>query len=253
MDQATNPEIYPSPSTGIDEIPATRKERILQFVHAALAAKEAGVAGEPIRHVHGFVDQVTRQRVADARNDVRWPARLAEMDSDEASWTMRIADRAPRALMRKPDAAPAAAAAMRLIRRAGGLSSDERQLLADSWDETVLRDIDRTQELLPSLVQPELASLRWRAFAAVRDVPSADEFRRVAQHQSTAVYAAAAAIFAGDRLSPPLRAILLGPWAAVIDGDPTELEAAWSDEADDLRSDFTTLDPAAWTDPSESF
>jgi folylpolyglutamate synthase/dihydropteroate synthase len=253
MEQSPASEIRPSVSTGVYDLPTDRKDRILAYVGALIEAKSAGVAGEAVHHMQGFVDQVTRQRVSDAGVDARWPGRLREMESDEAAWLTRIGDRAPRALAKMTDAAPTAAATVRLLREARNLTSEQRQQLADCWDEAVTRDIERVEELLPSIVQPTFASLRRRAFDVVREVPKYDEFHQVAQNQSSAVYAAAAASFAGDRLPPSLRAILHGPWAAIVDDDPTELAGAWTDEADDLRADFTNLDSDAWRDPSESF
>jgi hypothetical protein len=252
MDQTTT-AIHPSAATGIDTLPTDRQERILRYVDAAIAAKDAGVDGAPIRYPQSFVDQVARQRVVNARGGADWPACVAEMDADEAAWATRIAARAPRALAKSPTNAPAAGAATRLLRRADTLTPEQRGQLTECWEATILRDADRAQELLPTLVQPHFASLRFRALEAVGELRHAEQLRSIAGAQSKAVQAAALATFAGDRLAAPLRAVLLGPWAAVVEGDPTELEAAWSDDADDLRSDFTTLDPDAWSDPRDCF
>lgn len=253
MEQSPATDIRPSASTGVYDLPTDRRDRILAYVGALIDAKSAGVAGDAVHHMQGFVDQVTRQRVSDAGVDARWPGRLREMESEEAAWLTWIGDRAPRALAKMSVTAPTAATTARLMREARALTSEQRQKLADCWDETVTRDIERVEELLPSIVQPAFASLRRRAFDVVQDVPKYEEFRHIAQNESSAVYAAAAASFAGDHLAPSLRAILHGPWAAIVDGDPTELAGAWTDEADDLRADFTNLDPHAWSDPSESF
>lgn len=253
MEQSFGTKIQPSASTGVYALPGDRKDRILAYVGALIEAKTAGVAGEAVHHMQGFVDQVTRQRVSDAGVDSRWEGRLREMESDEAAWLTRIGDRAPRALAKMWVAAPTAAAAVRLIRQARTLTSEQRQKLADCWDESMTRDLERVEELLPSIVRPALATLRVRAFDVVRETPKYGEFHKIARDESSAVYGAAAALFAGDRLAPSLRAILHGPWAAIVDDDLTELAGAWTDEADDLRADFTSLDPDAWIDPMDSF
>ena len=50
------------------------------------------------------------------------------------------------------------------------------------------------------------------------------------------------------------RAILLGPWAHAMEGDPSLLGQAWTPEAQALRGVFIGLPPEARQDPGdESF
>jgi hypothetical protein len=253
MDQPTDPTTVPSASTGVYDLPEDRRDRILAYGRALFEAKAAGVAGAGIENAQRFLDHVIRQRVVDALDDDRWAARVQEMDTDTAGWQRRIADRAPRALRRIAEPSTTSAAAVHIIRRGMTLPTEQRRALADRYDEVVDRDIERAAELLPSVVQPHMASLQWRSADFLKKVPHMQEFRKVAMGHPAAIQAAAAATFAGDRLPPPIRAALLGPWAEVVDYDPSILEGAWTAEADDLRADFTTIDPWAWDEADEAF
>jgi hypothetical protein len=255
MDASTSPSQTPSPSTGIDDIPGDRRERILSYLDALLAGKEAGVCGEPIGHRQRFIDHVVRQRVADAHDDARWARRCAEMDDDERAWQRRIADRGTRGLTRLVTPSTTGSAAARVLRRAKALSDDQRERLIARYDEILSRDIDRATELLPELAdcQPYMASIQWRSAEMLKAAPNIAAFRKLARTHPAAVQAAGLATFAGDLLPRPARAVLLGAWAEVVDDDPSVVEDAWTDAADDIRLDIASLDPSAFNDPLDDF
>lgn len=242
-------QVQPSSHTGIDAVAPDQRDRILRYVDAVVAAKAAGVAGDEIRYPQAFVDRIVHERVKDAATPSTWAGRVREMDAEEAAWKLRIADRLARAVMRELTPGPAAAEACRIVKRAGRLTDDEARRLDEVWSDAVVRDADRVADLVPGIVQPDMGSLRWRALTLVEDLPARNRLDQILVGQPHEVMDAATAAFASDILPAPLYAILMGPWAAVIDGDDSVLGQAWTDEADDLRADISTIDVTAWRAP----
>lgn len=236
----------PSDRTGINDITAEQRGRILQYAVALFGAKAAGVAGDPVRHPQAFLDRITKERVADADDPIAWAGRVREMDADEATWKLRAADHQARAIARAIPPGGGASEACRIVRRAGRLSDDQRGLLQDEWSRAIVEDRDRVAELIPGIVQPDMGSLRWRAQPIVRSLPAYDRLEQILVGQPYEIVDAAWAAFAKESLPAPLYAILAGPWALAVEGDESVLADAWTEEADLLRADFATIDPRAW-------
>jgi hypothetical protein len=240
----------PGTSTGLYQLPDEQAGRIVHYLAALYLAKDAGVLGNDIRYPQAYVDKVTSQRVADARAGGQgWADRCAEMDRDEAAWAVRTADHATRAVGRNLTMADITRdeAALAIAARARTLDAATLERLDERRSAVVVRDEARAQELTRERVDPQMASLRGRAFRHLSSRSEAYErARRLFADLPAAAADAAIAVSVWDDLGGPERSLLYGPWAEVVEGDPLILEGAWSGAADRLRAQWLDL-------PSEAF
>lgn len=138
---------------------------------------------------------------------------------------------------------------LRLIARAHRLTFDELDLLDLAAARTFDRDRARAEGLLPNIRRPELATLTRRATEKVAELDGYDQLLGMTAGLSQAAVDAASALFGAQVLTEPEHAILFGPWAEVVDDDPGVLDAAFSEAADRIRSDFRWIPVEAWTAP----
>jgi hypothetical protein len=135
---------------------------------------------------------------------------------------------------------------LRLIQRAHRLTWDELDLLDAATVRAFGRDVARTEGLLPDIRRPELASLTRRATEMVAQLDGYHQVLAMTAGLPQAAVDAALAHFGAQVLADPEYAMLLGPWAEVVDDDSGVLDAAFSDAADRLRSDFRWIPVEAW-------
>ncbi len=138
---------------------------------------------------------------------------------------------------------------MAIVRRTAGLEADVLAALERAFDDAAREDRRLAAQALPGVQEPSLGTLLSRAMRAFDADAHADRVRTAIQQVPDGAWHAAVGAYLGDRIETPFRAILAGPWEAVVLGDPELLTHAWSAEADELRSDFLGLPAEAYLDP----
>ena len=139
--------------------------------------------------------------------------------------------------------------ALRLVHRALRLTIDDVDLLDVAADRAFERDRAWTEGLLPNIRRPEMATLTRRAMEKVEELDGYHQLVAMTAGLPQSAVGAALAAFGAQVLAEPEYAILFGPWAEVVDDDPDILDAAWSEAADRIRSDFRLVPLEAWTAP----
>lgn len=241
----------PSSKTAIDTIQPDRREAILAYVDALQQAIDAGVAAGGIKSMQAYLDTAVATRVQDARDDERWAKRSTEMDRDIARWAVRDVDHQARAVKRDPVVLGASKGVVELLSTARRLPYEDVETLEAVWRAAGERDCDRVEILLPRIAQPWYASLRYRAVTKARRLEGYAQLRLMLCDLPGGAQHAALALLGKEVLSQPEHAILYGPWAEVVEGDPSVLDWAWTAAADELRADFRAVPVEAWQDASD--
>ncbi len=245
-------------------IPEARRDHILRYTAALCQAKLAGVHGDPVGRPETYFGRVVEIRAEAARSDASWDRCFAEMQSDIAKWRARIADHTARTPASRSGGVARGAAhllpedgatsdATAILQRADRLTDVDIDWLDAILDDQWNREVQAVMEAIPGIKQPDLATLRSRAWQQVRRIDGFGAFERAAAPYPLGVRLAAGAIFARGHLTPPLDGILLGPWKLVVEGDPSWIELAWTPEGQAMRVDRVSLPREAFENPDDAF
>lgn len=139
--------------------------------------------------------------------------------------------------------------ALRLVHRALRLTIDDVDLLDVAADRAFERDKGQAERLLPNVRRPELATLTRRALETIAEIDGYHQLLAMTAGLPQAAVDAALAVFGVRVLAEPEYAMLVGPWAEVMDDDPRVLDGAFSEAADRIRADFRLVPLVAWTAP----
>jgi hypothetical protein len=242
----------PSAGTGLYDLPVYQQITILEYTADLVRAKAAGVAGPAIKIPRPFIDGVVTARVQLAKaGDDAWRAACDQMVDERKEWRVRIADRAIRSIPRDrgiPDAGRSKAVTA-VIRATAALQPALLARLTAAFDEAQREDKRLTREALPNVPDASFGALLSRAIRFFDADPGSERVRVAIEDLAAGAWHAAIAAYFGDRIETPFRAILAGPWEAVVDGKPELLTHAWSAEATEIRSDFLSLPAEAYQDP----
>jgi hypothetical protein len=232
---------HPSIETGIGDITPQQRELLLDYLAALMEAKAAGVAGEAVKVPQRYIDHVARERIADASDPMRWAERDREMRLEMEHWRLRIADHRRRQARQNDPGVTGGSDVVVLLDRIEAATReqlDEVERVASELREFEIREI---RELWPDARRPDMATLARRGVQRTKDMVRYDLLQRQMTPFRIGVRYALVGAFAGEQLPPLMRAALLGPWVAVMDGDRSLVDAARSSEARRMRRDLLTF------------
>lgn len=228
----------PSPATGIGRLKDHQQELLLDYVNAAVAAKNAKVHGDELISAQRFVDALVTRRLADALDPDRWPELARAMQLEMNQWQRRIADHARRDTRPADPGVVGGRLASDILLRARTATSAQLAEMERLRSERDAREIAEIRAVWPDVVRPDRCTMAARGLQRVIQMHDWDHVMARAGKQPRAVKEALAGAYGGENLPRPMHAALLGPWAAVMDDDPSLLRSAAGREATRLHRDL---------------
>lgn len=231
----------PQDHSGFHLLSESQQELFLDYVNAAVVAKKAKVHGQELITAQGFVNALVSRRLADALDPARWPDLARAMQLEMNQWQRRMADHARRDTRPADPGVVGGRLASDILLRARTATSAQLAEMERLRSERDSREIAEIRVLWPDVVRPDRCTMAARGLQRVIQMHDWDRVMARAGKQPRAVKEALAGAYGGENLLRPMHDALLGPWAAVMDNDPSLLRYAAGKEATRLHRDLRDL------------